>query len=82
MIEPLLDQKAPAYFWDPVAASILVDPKICTNVRKMKVLVDIDDDGSYGTTVESPYGNEVDVCFDIDAERFYNSFIETIKAAP
>ncbi len=82
VIQPLLDQQVPTYFWDPVAASMVVDPAICTNRRKVKVMVEIGDDQTFGTTVESPYGNEVDVCFDIDAERFYNSFIETIKAAP
>ena len=82
VIQPLLDQKVPTYFWDPVAASIVVDPSICTDLRRMEVAVEIDDDATYGTTVESSYGNEVDVCFDIDVSGFYSSFIETIKAAP
>jgi len=43
VIESLLEQKVPTYFWDPVAASMIVDSGICTNVRKTKVLVEIDD---------------------------------------
>ncbi|WP_462326037.1 nucleoside hydrolase [Desulfoplanes sp.] len=82
VIQPLLDQKVSTYFWDPVAASIVANPSICTNLQKKNIAVEIDNDKTYGTTMENPYGNEVDVCFDIDAKNFYKSFIETIKTAP
>lgn len=80
-IAPLVGQMVPAYFWDPVAASLVVDPTICTDRQEVKVAVEIDDDATFGTTRELPYGTPADVCFKIDVAKFMDSFITVISNA-
>lgn len=81
VIEPLLNQKVPTYFWDPLAAAILADRSIGTDIRRQRITVDMGLDSTFGTTLVSPDGYVADVCYAVDTTRFYQSFINVIKNA-
>ena len=78
-IGPLLQQKIPTFLWDPVAAALIVDPSICTELEISKVHVVVDDSPSFGQTVAGGFGRDAGICFAIDTAKFYADFIDTLS---
>ena len=81
-LEPLITQKIPTYLWDPVAAALIIDPSICTDLRASKTHVVVDSSASFGKTETGGFGRETRICFAIDAERFYDDFLATLSPTP
>jgi purine nucleosidase len=70
------------YMWDEIAGAALIDPSMITSQRKLFMDIDIDHGASYGKTIFwnskaqlPPYVRMADVQFDLNAEKFYQLFI-------
>ena len=70
------------YMWDEIAGAALIDPSMITSQQKLFMDIDIDHGASYGKTIfwnskaqVPPYVRMADVQFDLNAEKFYQLFI-------
>jgi inosine-uridine nucleoside N-ribohydrolase len=78
------------YLWDELAAAAWLDPKIITSERVLYVDVDLTRGPNYGDTLTWADANRpqdrqlrtVHVHEDLDAPRFYEMFVELMKAPP
>ncbi len=87
--------QAPAkvYYWDPLAAAILTDPKIGKDKRLLRVKVNLNDkSANYGSLVTSapkslytkdmktdPNGAVMTVYLSADSAKFYEMFIQSVN---
>lgn len=79
----------PGYMWDEIAGAALIDPSIITGEKQLYMDIDIDHGPSYGKTLfwnstaqVPPYLRLANVQFDIDAEKFYQLFIDLMTRQP
>jgi purine nucleosidase len=79
----------PGYMWDEIAGAALIDPSIITGQKQLYMDIDIDHGASYGKTLfwdasapVAPYERLATVQFDIDAEKFYKTFIDLMTRLP
>jgi inosine-uridine nucleoside N-ribohydrolase len=78
------------YLWDELAAAAWLDPKIITSERVLYMDVDLTRGPNYGDTLTWADANRpqdrqlrtVHVHEDLDAPRFYEMFVELMKAPP
>jgi pyrimidine-specific ribonucleoside hydrolase len=77
------------FFWDPLAAAILVDPSLAVSVSpaspqsmSLSVLQALDEEqDTSGQLVRAASGASVQVAMWADKARFYDLFIETLNRA-
>jgi purine nucleosidase len=71
------------YMWDEIAGAAMIDPSIITGQKRLYMDIDVDHGASYGKTLfwdstakVPPYLRLANVQFDIDAEKFYELYID------
>lgn len=67
------------YFWDPLAAAILVDESLAS-IKEMSICVDTSEGNTSGATKNEPGCPMVRVAVSADQERFEYDFLETLNA--
>src|SRR5713101_1965035 len=79
----------PGYMWDEIAGAALIDPSIITGQKQLYMDIDVDHGASYGKTIfwdakaqVPPYLRLANVQFDIDAEKFYQLYIDLMTRPP
>jgi purine nucleosidase len=74
--------------WDEIAAAAWVDPSIVTRSEIRYMSVETDHGAAYGNTLtwstkdaSHPNVQRVEIQFDLDAQKFYNTFVKLVTAA-
>jgi hypothetical protein len=68
---------APAYFWDPLAAAVAIDPELIT-AEKATIAVNTSSGPDSGRTTRTPTGSSVMVGVDADLDHFEHFFVRTL----
>ena len=75
------------YLWDELAAAAWLDPSVITKKETRYMDVDLDRGANYGNTLTWAEGDKpkiehrlVEIQVDLDAEKFYRSFVELLTA--
>ena len=75
------------YLWDELAAAAWLDPTIITKRETRYMDVNLDRGANYGDTLTWVDGNKptfsppaVEIQVDLDTERFYNAFVDLVRA--
>lgn len=69
------------YFWDQLAAAVLVDDTLATKSSRSIEVVLSDDRTIAGKIIETPTGSQIDVIETVDVERFETHFLSVIAGA-
>lgn len=64
---------------DPLAVGVVVDPNL-VRVEKISIQVGTQEEEYYGKITEIKEGPKMDVCLEVDAERFLNLFVSRLKS--
>jgi inosine-uridine nucleoside N-ribohydrolase len=66
------------YLHDPLAVGVVIDQDL---VRKERFPIDVEtrEGEEYGKVLESPGGSEIDVCLEVDRERFLDLFLAGLR---
>lgn len=67
------------YFWDPLAACLMVNPKICSICKFIKVKVNCVKGPDFGRIEISDEGDSIEACVEVDSDLFYKCFFEVIN---
>lgn len=65
------------YFWDPLAASVLVHPEF-VNTQPMALSVETKATRTWGQVHQHPNGNTIDVALSVSAEAFISDFVSML----
>ena len=65
-------------FWDPLAATVLVDPAVASYAQKRLVVIE-DEGAESGRMIERQSGPPVRTAISVDRSRFENTFVETLR---
>jgi inosine-uridine nucleoside N-ribohydrolase len=71
-------QSGEYYFWDPLTAAVAVDDSLCRAEERALAVV-TEEGPESGRTRESQDGNPVQVCVDVDSERFETLFLDSLN---
>jgi inosine-uridine nucleoside N-ribohydrolase len=76
-------QSGTFFFWDPLAAAVLTDPRLASGTTlKLRVVQELDEEADHsGQLVEDPNGASIDVMLDADADAFYDLFLDVINGS-
>lgn len=68
------------YYWDPLAAVILVDPTVGLNKKTMKIKINLQKESDlYGSIEEIADGAPISVYLGADGEKFYDRFTKSLN---
>ena len=65
-------------FWDPLAATVLVDPAVASYAQKRLVVIE-DEGAESGRMIERQSGPPVRTAISVDRSMFENTFVETLR---
>jgi len=66
------------YLHDPLAVGVLIDPSLVKK-QKLPIHVETQEGERYGETLEMSDGATIEVCLEVDAQRFLDLFLSRLS---